>query len=344
MAVTNYLDDYLFVATTVRQCNFLLRSFIDMCEEINVPIAFEKTVWACEIIEFLGILLNGNRWTLEIPQEKRIRAVNMLEWILSKKKATVEEIQKLTGFLNFLCKAVFPGRAFTRRIYSKYSGLGGENSKLRMYHHIKIDQEMKQDCKVWLKFLENPKVVARPFIDLSEKIEKAEEIGFYSDASGCESLGVGCTIFGKFWTYGQWPEGFIKKYKPSIEFLELFALVTGVLTWEKKLINRKFTAHCDNESVVNMVNHTATGGEQCMKLIRLLVLKQMKGNYRISAEHVPGKFNLIADTLSRLKFSLFEKLQRKHDMNKHKSSLPDAIWPPEKVWNTECIVTADDFN
>ena len=46
-----------------------------------------------------------------------------------------------------------------------------------------------------------------------------------------------------------------KKYNPSIEYLELFALTAAVLTWGSKLKNRRITIFCDNLSVVCMINN-----------------------------------------------------------------------------------------
>ena len=123
MSVTNYLDDFLFVSTTVRHCNFLIKEFLNICAEINVPIAVNKTVWSTEIITFLGILLDGKARQLRIPQEKRIKALNLLEHVMAKRSARVEELEKLSGYLNFLNRAIHPGRAFTRRMYSKFSGI-----------------------------------------------------------------------------------------------------------------------------------------------------------------------------------------------------------------------------
>ena len=48
-----------------------------------------------------------------------------------KKKATVKDLQSLCGILNFLGRVVFPGRTFTRRMYSKYAGfvnMGSHNN------------------------------------------------------------------------------------------------------------------------------------------------------------------------------------------------------------------------
>ena len=70
-SITNYLDDFLFAAYAKAICNNMIQTFLDICSDIGVPIASEKTVWADSIIEFLGILLDGIRMILGIPEEKR---------------------------------------------------------------------------------------------------------------------------------------------------------------------------------------------------------------------------------------------------------------------------------
>ena len=42
-SVTNYLDDFLFLALTILACNYLIQEFLDLCQEIGVPIALDKT-------------------------------------------------------------------------------------------------------------------------------------------------------------------------------------------------------------------------------------------------------------------------------------------------------------
>ena len=39
----------------------------------------------------------------------------------NKKKATIKELQLLCGYLNFLAKAIVPGRTFIRKMYSKFA-------------------------------------------------------------------------------------------------------------------------------------------------------------------------------------------------------------------------------
>ena len=142
----------------------------------------------------------------------------------------------LTGYLNFLSKAIFPGRAFTRRIYAKYSGA---KANLKPYHHIRLDAEFKFDIEVWRIFLCRSvgRVVCRPMLDLSTS-ETSEELNFYSDASASERLGYGA-VFNNQWIFNQWEPNYIKHLNPSIEYLELYSLTAAVLTWGSQLKNKK---------------------------------------------------------------------------------------------------------
>ena len=85
-------------------------------------------------------------------------------------------------------------------------------------------------------------------VDLESWIT-ANDIGFASDASAAETLGYGA-IFKDKWLFGQWEPGYIKNLKPSIEYLELFALTAGILTWGHLIRNVRILVWCDNASVV----------------------------------------------------------------------------------------------
>ena len=114
--VVNYLDDFLFIEITKARCNALMQRFLDLCEDISLPASLEKTEWAEPLMVFLGNLLNGRNMTISIPLDKKQKALRLLNDFQGKKKSTVKQLRILTGFLNFLSRAIFPGRVFTRRI------------------------------------------------------------------------------------------------------------------------------------------------------------------------------------------------------------------------------------
>ena len=200
------------------------------------------------------------------------------------------------------------------------------------HYHVKISQEMRLDLEMWKIFLHHHSIFTRPFIDFTQTIT-AEVLDMYSDSSLNPDLGMGCT-YNDCWLFAQWDASFIKEKKPSIEYLEFYALVTGVIAFAPHLKNKRIILFCDNEGVVKMVNSTSSRCRNCMVLIRLLVLEGLINNIRIFAQHVSGQLNYFSDSLLRLQFDRFCKLQEKHGkiFRENPEQMPEKIWPMSKIW------------
>ena len=173
---------------------------------------------------------------------------------------------------------------------------------------------------------------------LQEKIRQCEyvdfarlHISFYSDASASDKLGFGCLLNSKL-IQGFWEPKFIEQ-KPSIEFLELFALTVGILTWQnhEELTNCWVVVFCDNTAVVQMINNMSSSCKHCMVLLRKLVLNGLKWNHRVAAKYVSTKANYLVDSLSRGQWKQFHTLEL--HMNQFPDEISDKIWPINKVWN-----------
>ena len=259
---------------------------------------------------------------------------------------TVKELHELCGYLNFLCKAIFPGRPFLHRMYSKYSKytpIPSHRRELKYiyptavkpHHYVRLDKEFREDCKTWIEFLDQDsqlnEIVNRPMIDLLEPSKVSTEICFYSDASASAKLGFGC-ILDDPWIQEYWSENgnFIEECKPSIEYLELFALVVGLFTWERQLSNCRITVFCDNKSVLSMINNLTSSCKNCMVLIHLMTLNGLQHNRRVTANYVSTKNNYLADSLSHGQITRFHKL-RPH-MKPEQETICAKLWPLCKLW------------
>ena len=51
--IVNYLDDFLFIATTKEDCDWLMDEFLELCDQLGVPVAMEKTEWGSGQMVFL---------------------------------------------------------------------------------------------------------------------------------------------------------------------------------------------------------------------------------------------------------------------------------------------------
>ena len=254
-------------------CNQQIQIFLDICKDIQFPVALEKTFWSSTTLTFLGLLIDTDHQLVLLLKEKIICGRQIIAGILNKtsRKVTVKELQQLCGFLNFLGRAIVPGRAFTRRLYA-YT----KSPVLKTHHHVKVNREMRLDLLMWEKFLHSPEIFSRPFIDFNDELV-ADKLDMYSDVSKNPELGFGATC-GSSWMFSQWSQELIRCENPSIEYLELYALVAGFLAWGYRFVNRRIILFCDNMSVVEMVNSTSSTCRNCMVLIRILVLESLLKN------------------------------------------------------------------
>lgn len=325
--INNFLDDFQTAKLDRSGCNEYLRMFMQICDTINLPLSREKTCYAAREMVFLGLLINSLLQTVSLPVDKVERARRELDILIRSKKTTLNELQKLTGLLNFLCRAIVPGRAFTRRLYAKGKGV------LRPYHHLKVDKEMKADCQVWLHFLCMDQAVCRPFLDFSE-VWHADQLDYFTDAAlNSSRLGVGGR-YGEKWFAGSefFRDSDINEGDINIQIAELYSIFLSLSMWIQDLRNRRVIVFTDNESVMHMINKSSSSCRVCMIMIRLITLWSMRYNVRVFAAHIGTEKNVDADRLSRGKVQEF--LQSRRDKPESQELLPEQFWPFPKTWLT----------
>ena len=151
-----------------------------------------------------------------------------------------------------------------------------------------------------------------------------------SDASGS----WGCGAFsGNKWFQLQWSPACVGK---DIAFKELLPIVLAITTWGPAWRGSHLHCLCDNEAVVSIVGSRYSGNPDLMHLLRCLFFFEAYYKMHITASHIPGTANILADNLSRNRLSLF-LLQAPH-MSKTPVPLPlmalDLLLNPELDWSS----------
>ncbi len=92
----------------------------------------------------------------------------------------------VAGSLNFVCRAINYGRTFLRALYDQIAPVHNKR-----HWHLTISHQVKEDMGLWKQFLlEQPH--NKSFLDVTET--SADEVRWYTDASGSENLGYGCYL------------------------------------------------------------------------------------------------------------------------------------------------------
>ena len=85
----------------------------------------------------------------------------------------------------------------------------------------------------------------------------------------------------------------------SITWRELYAIVVAVATWGLKLTGKKVLIYCDNEAVTFILKKGTSKDDNIMTLVRKLFFLCADYNVELTALHIVGIKNEIADALSR---------------------------------------------
>ena len=300
VGITHYLDDFLFVGESASSCAALLQTFRAVCAQLRVPLAEEKTTGPCHTSIYLGLEIDSVKQQIRVPVHK-VQALRVqIQTILERRKLSLKEIQLLVGSLNFVCRAIAPGRAFTRRLIVLSRGLR------KPHHKVRISAGAKLDLLMWLDFFDHFNGVS-PFRHQGWRDNDIVEL--FTDAAA--SIGFGEYFNGK-WFQARWaPELLV--LSPSIAFFEFYPLVVAVYCWGHLLANRKVRFRMDNIAVVHIIKKQSSRCDMIMHLVRLFVCRCLRYNLSFRAVHVPGVQNYIADSLSRFQVARFRAVAPRAD-------------------------------
>ena len=124
-----------------------MTTFTNLCSNLNIPIACDKTEGPATIITFLGIEFDTLNMIMRLPAEKILELKKKIIATMHAEKVTLKQLQSLIGLLNFACKVISPGRAFCRRLINATIGVD------KSYFKIRVTKSIKADLNVWLQFL-----------------------------------------------------------------------------------------------------------------------------------------------------------------------------------------------
>ena len=307
--VVKVIDDFLFLAPSLEECQRALSAFQDLAATINLPLAAHKTVGPSQIISFLGIEINTLDSSCKLPVEKLQEYRSLVDLTLTSTKISMQKAKSLLGKLNFASAVVPAGRTFLRRLYDLTAGLYIP-SKLR-----KLRARHKKDLRLWSRFLKD-----HPGKSLLATIPSSKPFAATIQSDSCPMGYAG--VWHPHWLQGKFP---LRWRSFDIQFLEIFPIFLLLSMLAPKFQGERVLILCDNLPIVHSLNNLSTKNKRVMILIRMLTMLLMKHNLTISARHVPGKLNYLCDYLSRHQAN--PQLLDHHALNSSPLPVPNALRP-----------------
>ena len=285
--VEHYLDDFITMGSPIsEECASNLEKIKRISADLGIPLAEEKEEGPSTAITFLGIHLDTVLGTLSLPSVKIQRILKELGNWKSRRCCRRRELESLIGLLHHAARVVRPGRSFIQRLIFHLRGGRQDN------HFIRLNKEARADIHWWQAFLElwNGVTILSPV---------RPRVSLTSDASGS----WGCGAYSdNGWFQVQWPT---QCANADISFKELLPIVLAVMAWGNKWRGYHVCCRCDNEAVVSILASRTSRNSSLMHLLRCLFFFEAYYNIHITASHIPGHTNVLADDLSRNRLSSF---------------------------------------
>ena len=309
LIVIHYSDDYLlFTKGDLALAKQHLDTFCKVFDYLNIPIALDKLVGPTTRLIYLGIVIDTLAFTLSVPAEKMDEILQLLPKWRNRRTATKQQLLSLIGKLHSICLVVKPGRLFLRRLIDL------STTVKKNCHHINLDASARADMQWWQEWL--PSWDTTNIIPESTRI-LSTDLMLHTDAS---FIGLGA-IYGNAWIQARWNSD---TADDNIDFLELFAIMAATYTWGTSWAGKRIVFLTDNEAITKIWQKGSTPSKRIMHLVRKLFLFAVDHHFSITFKHIYGKYNPIADALSRFQENRFRMLAPQ--ANRRPSPIPEAVW------------------
>ena len=281
---TVYIDDCYLQGSTYNQCIDNVIDSVRLFDSLGFVVHPTKSILVpSQEIVTLGFIINSVKMTIRLTRDKAIGLKRDCELLLkSDKPKLIRDVARVIGKI----VASFPGVMYGPLYYrylerDKSQALKSEKGNFDAY--MVLSPKAKSELTWWVSNVE----VAYQSLE-----REAPQRKLFTDAS---LSGWGAEFRGQS-TGGNWTEAEAKKH---INYLEMLAIYLGLKAFVSKE-NMHIRMMCDNTSAVNILNHMGTShSDPCNDLAKVIWEWSINRNIWLSAAHIPGKKNIVADFESR---------------------------------------------
>jgi hypothetical protein len=279
-----YLDDCLVMNQSVDGLSKDIALFLELIQGLGFVVNTKKScLTPVQKLEFLGFIIDPILMELQLPRDKIKSIRRECLTVLQSDKVTVRDLSRVLGKLTASIQAVFPAPLHYRHIQAdKHKAL----AQCRHYEAVvTLSPQAKEELRWWTAHLDawNGKAVLLPQPDLVIETDASTK-GWGAVCQGVRSGGP---------------------WSPSEKFLHIncLELLAGAFAIQSYTTSRAVIhvrLKMDNRSALTYINNL--GGTHSLVLSNLA--KDMwhwalQKGMMLSAEHLPGRLNQVADYESR---------------------------------------------
>lgn len=301
MEAEAYIDDWLFHGHSAEEVRERYEIFLQICRLLGIHVNHSKTAGPLTALTFLGLIIDTINSTLSLPEEKRSSFLKAVNRLLNHEGGTMADLTSTAGKLAHT-SAIHPaGWACTQVFWDiLYDDHKYWTKKALRSTHYEEQPLLKDTLTWWARTLENP---------ITRKIWQTEEkrLFLWGTETARSHMRNAVTIttdasdhgWGASWglrtCYGTW-QG--RQTTTSINWREIKAVILAIAKWNC-VRDTPVLVLVDNSTAVCTINRRNPKATGLKQLVQELIGLERERNVQITAWHLPGCLNDLADGLSR---------------------------------------------
>ena len=283
--LSSYIDDIYIQSDTYSGCIDSVLSTFQEFDSLGFVIHPEKSEFIPkQRIQYLGFILDSTSMRITLPAKRKQKLKDSLSLICAHpSNVRIRDVAKAVGYMVSSLPAVPFGGIYYRKLENeKINALKSANGNFDAT--MTVNAPALAELKWWLKNVDK----SYGFIRLSPP-----EVTIYSDAS---PLGWGA-VLNNVSTNGKW---FPSELSYHINVRELLAAYFALKSFKSDVENKHIKLMVDNTTAVAAINHMGTNhSNECNAIAIKIWSFCFKYSIWLTACHIPGKSNVVADRESR---------------------------------------------
>ena len=307
-----YIDDMLIMGESPDVVKNHVTAMVALLEGLGFIVNTDKSVLCpTQQLEFLGLQVNSADLHLRLPGEKIKQIRVEASQLLRAENCTARKLAQFLGRLNATAQAVFPAPLFCRHLQRDLQSSLSQNEQ-NYNSSLQLSAEAREEIQWWQQHLSQ--------WNGRSLIQHHEQMVIRSDAS-LTGWGAVC---GETRTGGPWSPS---EQEMHINCLELKAAALALQSLIKDRTGISVLLQLDSQTAVSYINHLGgTVSPRLTELAKSLWLWALRRDLVLTAQHIPGVVNQIADLESRV---LKDRLDWK--LSPVVFQRINAIWGPLEV-------------
>lgn len=285
LRVHAYLDDWIVLARSKQECSDHLAILCDLTERLGFVINPDKSEFTPkQKFTFLGMSFDTVQWLVQPSLPRRVSLSMQIKTLLEAQTASARTLSSILGKMESCSRLLLLGRLH-KRLFQRNFNTRFCQSRDKWDKTISLQPWFPVAVNQWLK----KKWLSRP-VPITQSLPVRT---IFTDAS---KAGWGGHM-GALTASGEWPTNLRQEH---INRLELEAVFLTLRKFESEVPPGHIRIRSDNKTVVALINHQ--GGTHAPNLsIRAeeILIWAFRKNWQLSARHVAGSANVMADLLSR---------------------------------------------